>query len=216
MRNTLILSAIGIILHLAIASVSVAAPMLSFIIDGDTFSQPYAITNSSTAGENVVRFQLDLSTVAGPAVVYDTVNGGVPNSSGGVPFTPVGGDAALTGLVLPASVADGATLLDISFTDFNSSETFRWDIDVDFAVGSVTVYGDNLIGATAIIDFSDGQRLTGILQAVPGNADAAQFTVTGITQTPNEVPEPTTLVLWSVMSGAGLAAWRRRRNASAL
>jgi hypothetical protein len=39
------------------------------------------------------------------------------------------------------------------------------------------------------IDFSDGQRLLGVLSAVDGNPDASQFVVTGVTVTPT-VPVP--------------------------
>lgn len=182
----------ALLLFVAVPGMAHATPSLSFLIDGDTFTQPFSITNTSTAGENVLRFQLDLATIPAGGFCYDTVNGGVCNTSGGVPFTPVGGTGTTTGLV-PTTVADGATLLDLSFTGFNAGETFSWDIDVDRASFS-TVLGNEMIGATAIIDFSDGQRLTGTLQAVAGNSDASQFTVTGVTQTPS-VPYPASLSL---------------------
>lgn len=202
---------VAIAVHSPIAN---AAPMLSFIIDGDTFSQPFSITNSSTAGENVVRFQLDLSALN---LAYDTVDLGPPgNGTAGVPFTPVGGTDALTGLVGPVVIADGSKLLDIFFNNFQPGETFSWDIDVDGDAASggnpISVFGNDLIGAIALIDFSDGQRLTGILQAVPGNSDASQFTVTGITPTP-VVPEPASLAIWSLVSATGaVVGWRRRKQ----
>lgn len=191
-----------------------AAPILAFLIDGDTFTQPFRITNSSTAGETVLRFQLDLSPIP---FVFDTVNGGSPfNGTIGTPFTPVSGSDTTTGLIGPVIVPDGSTLLDISFSHFASGESFLWRIDVDGNVANggnpVTVNGDDLIGAIARIDFSDGQRLNGLIVAVPGNADAGQFLVTSVTKT---VPEPTSLAVWCLgVAGFARTASRRMRPKS--
>ena len=190
-----------------------AVPSLSFVIDGDTFAQPFAITNASDAGEKVLRFQLDLLTVTGEALVYDTVTGAPPNTSIGHDFAPVGGTDVTTGLVpLPGSpkVADGSTLLDIHFTGFDPGETFQWDIDIDAADGSpTTVTGDMMVGAQALIDFDDGQRLTGVLTPLHSNPDASVFEVTGTEPTPDVIPEPTTVAL-SLMGLGALTARRRR------
>ena len=199
---------------LGFSGIASAVPSLTFIIDGDTFSQPYAITNSSTAGERVVRFQLDLSTIAPRSFCYDTVDNANCNSgsvNGGVAFAATGGTGASTGLVGAPVVADATKLLDISFNNFDAGETFEWVIDVDEANGVIadqTVSGNELIGATALVDFSDGQRLTGVLAAMPGNDLASQFTVTGTGPIP--IPEPTSLALLGL--GLGALGFIRRQS----
>lgn len=229
--KTLIKSAVACI-ALCTSSIVLATPMFSFIIDGNTFTQAYRIDNTSDANEMVTRFQLDLSTITAGTFCFDTLaalnttcNTGITNTglaNAGVPFASVGGAAANTGLVgtdAANNPADGASLLDISFTDFNSGEFFSWDIDVDEAnnvIADQTVFGNELIGATATIDFSDGQRLTGELFAVDQNPDASQFNVTGITRIPdpdpdpNPMPTPGSLVLLAL--GLAVMGYRRKRS----
>lgn len=199
-----------------------AASSLSFQVVGDTWTQPFSITNDSTAGEKVTRFQLDVSTVTtGRAILFDTVGGVLPpNTSSGQDFQPTAGSDALTGLIPllgSPKVPDGATLLDISFTGFDPTETFSWLIDVDPADGIVpsTITGAGMIGTTALVDFDNNVRLTGILAPVPGNPEAAAFTVTHTGPTPNgEIPEPITLVAVG-LSVASLGGYLRRRRQTA-
>lgn len=188
-----------------------AIPSASFIIDGDTFSNPFTFSNTSDAGEFITGFTIDISTVVGPAVCFDTVSAGPCNDNmnqGAGQFSAANGTAGPTGLVASPTVADGATTFSLSFTDFGVGDVFSFDIDVDFAgAGSVTVNGDDLIGATGFFDFSDGQRLTGVFDAVVGNNDASAFRVTGIDRIP--VPAPASLVLLGLgLFGLGVA--RRR------
>lgn len=207
-----IFQAISFVVLTSVSMAASATPILGFIIDGDTYTQGFSINNSSDGGEFVTRFQLDISATG---TCFDTVTTPGDNvspcgftNSGAVPFTPQGGTGTTTGLVGLPVIADGATLLDLFFTDFNPGEIFSWAIDVDFNNGSSTVFGNQLIGALATIDFSDGQRLLGVLSAVPGNADASQFVVTGITSTPSDIPTPSTLALLGLCI-AGLAFRRK-------
>ncbi len=207
-----ILFAAAALSSLAAATPAFAVGGLSFIIDGDTFEKPFSITNTSTAGEKVLSFGFDLSSIN---YVFDTKNGGVPNSSDGVPFTPRNNTDTLTGLVKPVNVADGATFFQIDFANFTVGKTFSWDIDVDPAKssGNPTVYGNQLIGAKAFVDFSNGLRANGVLQAVNGKPQASAFSVVTLTPTP-AVPEPAT---WAMMIlGFGVVGYALRRRTVAL
>jgi hypothetical protein len=186
---------------------------LIFLIDGDTFTQPFSITNNSTAGESVLSFGFDLS---GTGVVFDPEDEGPPgNGTLGTPFTPQGGSDVTTGLVTPVNVVDGSTFFSMDFTNFGVGETFTWLLDVDPADpdASPTVLGNTLIGALVYVDFSNGLRGTGFLEAVSDNPDASQLVITTFTPTP-AIPEPST---WAMMiAGFGLAgAALRRRGARA-
>lgn len=190
---------------LTIPSAAQADGGLTFIIDGDTFSQPYSITNSSTAGETVLGFGISLVAPYG----FDTEVGGFGATP--TPFSPVGGTDVTTGYTGPAAFADGASSIDFTFNDFDVGETFSWDIDVDFDSTILTVFGNELIGSTGYADFSNGLRGNGIFAAVAGNDDAAQFMIQTFTPTPG-VPEPTT---WAMMIlGFGVVGSKMRRRKS--
>ncbi|MBU2991609.1 VPLPA-CTERM sorting domain-containing protein [Octadecabacter sp. 1_MG-2023] len=189
-------------------SAAQAVPMLSFVIDGNTYSDPFAITNTSDAGESIVAFGINLSGATAGDYCFDTVNYSPCNDSLAVPFTPISGAT-----VSSSSTYDGSKMLDIIFSSFSSGSTFLFDIDVDNDAGSATVYGNELIGATAYADFSDGQRLLGVFAAVSGNADASAFTSTGLIPTP-AVPLPAGFPL--ILAGLGaLGFMKRRKNLNA-
>ena len=188
---------------LALPSVAHADGGLTFIIDGDTFNNPYTITNSSTAGETVLGFGISLID----PFLFDTETGG-PGMAAGTPFTPQGGSDVLTGYTGPAVFADGSTSIDFTFNDFSVGESFSWLIDVDSDT-AVTVFGNELIGSTGYADFSNGLRGLGIFEAVAGNDQASQFTIQTFLPTPS-VPEP---AIWAFMIlGFGAIGTAMRRS----
>lgn len=206
MRTFLTTSAVVALLAAPVA----ATPALDFIIDGDTFTSPFSFTNTSDGGEQLLSFSIDLSATT---AVFDPVTGGVPNTTLGVPFTPVGGSDVTTGLT-SSSVVDGGTTLDITFSDFDAGESFTFDLDVDQLAGSPTVFGNDLIGATAIASFDDGQSVIGIFAALAGNPDASGFMATGIIPTPPAVPLPAAMpLLLAGLGGMALVSRRRRKSA---
>lgn len=190
---------------------ALAVPSLSFLIDGDTFTQPFSFTNNSDAGEMITAFSIDL---AGTGLVFDPVNGGAPgNGSDGTAFAATGGTDLLTGLT-GNTVVDGGTTLDILFNDFDQGETFSFVLDVDPTDinASPTVFGNQMIGATAAINFSDGQQLIGVFAAVGGNPDASAFTATGIRPIPPiPLPAPALLTL-TALGTLGAMRFRRKKS----
>ncbi len=194
---------------LGLSSPAQADGGLTFLIDDDTFSFPFTITNTSTAGETVIGFGISLIAPFG----FDTVNGGF-GIDASTAFAPQGGSDVTTGYTGPASFADGSTSIDFTFSDFGVGESFVWLIDVD-QPGTATVFGNELIGSTAYADFSNGLRGLGTFVGVDGDANAAQFVITTFTPSPG-VPEP---AAWAMMLGGfGLvgAAMRRRKHSMSI
>jgi PEP-CTERM motif len=204
-KNIMFIAGLGLA---AVSATSAhAAGGLTFIISGDTFNSPYTITNTSTAGERVTGFGISLIAPFG----FDTVNGGF-GIDGSSAFAPFGGSAALTGYTGPASFADGSTSIAFTFNDFQVGEAFSWLIDVDRSNINAQVIGNELIGSTGYADFSNGLRGLGVFQAVAGNAQASQFTITTFTTTPAGVPEPATWATLVVGFGLIGSAMRRRQT----
>ena len=187
---------------------------LSFIVSGTLINSPYSITNTSAAGEKIVGFGLSL---AGLPLVFDTVDGGVPNVGFGQQFQAYTGGVS-TGLVSSPFVPDGAKSFFISFNDFDPGETFQWliDVDQDGSPGHTTavVFGNELIGALGRVDFSNGLTAFGTLQAVVGNNLASQFQVTSVVPTPPipGVPEPATWAMMLIGFGGLRAMIRSQRR----
>ncbi|MGE4002010.1 MAG: inverse autotransporter beta domain-containing protein, partial [Planctomycetaceae bacterium] len=166
---------------------------LQFFIDGNTLVDPFDISNSSDPGINLTNFSFDMSTSISGAI-FNTVSGAA------TAFGPIAGTDVTTGLTTvngtavppypPGLVPDFTQLLALDFNDFNPGETFIWEIDADLTPGGQeSVFGDQLVGSTVIVDFSNGVQLTGALMAVPGNPDASIFVATGMTGGPGAVTD---------------------------
>lgn len=131
---------------------------VTFLIVGDTLTSPFTFTNTSDAGEEIVGFGFDLSTLTEANFLFDTEGGG------STPFTPVGTTAQTTGLVALPNIPDNAKSFAIAFSDFDPGEVFSYRIDVDINAGG-SIGGQRLIGAKVFFDFSDGTRSEGFLRA---------------------------------------------------
>lgn len=196
---------------LAAGVAAIAAPAhadggLTFVITGDPFYDPFAITNTSTAGETVVGFGISLIAPFG----FDTVRGGF-GVHGARAFAPNAAAAAATGYTGPAAFADGSTAINFTFSDFGVGESFIWDIDVD-GPDEATVFGSDLIGSTGYADFSNGLRGTGVFEAF--GSEGSQFVIRTFTPIPN-VPEPATWAMLVLGFGVAGAALRRTRRVRA-
>lgn len=192
----------------ASATPAMAQASLTFQITGDTFNEPFTITNNSSPGIRITAFGITLITPYG----FDTVDGGFGNDP--VPFAPIGGTAATTGYTGPASFADGSNSLAFTFNNFDPGESFRWNIDVDRSSTVLTVTGRDLIGSTGYADFGNGLRGTGTFVGL--GSTGSQFQINAFAPTPS-VPEPAT---WAMMIGGfglvGTAMRRRRATLAAL
>ena len=138
---------------------------IEFRVDGDTFQQPFTITNTSaTANEQITRLTVD---VAPAGLIFDE------DAGTGQPFEVVGDNSVInaTGTVL-----EGGTQLEITFDQFNPGDTFQFLIDLDPATGNArSVFGDDLIPSTVTFETSAGQTRSGTMIGDPDLPDASQF-----------------------------------------
>lgn len=220
MSKSRLLGCAAVVLAAALAH---AVPCVTLEVAGDTFVHPpgsriaFNLHNRSGAGERIVRFRLDVSTAMPDPAVFDTQEGLPPNETVGHDFTALAGSAATTGLVPltgTPKVADGASLLDLSFTHFAPGERLYWNIDVDAAdgdPGKATILGSQLAGSLVYIDFNTGLELSGTLEE--GDLMGTSRVTLPLDVPPPVIPEPTTLTL-CLIGLAALRLRRRRRSAS--
>lgn len=149
------------------------AVAMDLTIDGDTFSNPFRITNNASAGQQISKVTLDISPTG---LVFDV------DPTTGLPFNALNGTDTTTGFVNPAAV--GTNILTMDFNNFDPSEVFEWEIDVDFLNDPndlSPVFGDDLIGSIITVEFDDGtttRTISGLLVADPDSRDAARFAAT--------------------------------------
>ncbi|MEY2725821.1 MAG: hypothetical protein RLZZ458_1688, partial [Planctomycetota bacterium] len=143
---------------------------VAFRADGDTFVQPFTLTNRSVRSERLQTFVLDLRDIG---LQFD------PDPTTGRPFTPVAGTGNLTGFS-NAVLSNNNQTLTATFTDFNPGETLQFVLDIDL-LGPIpaSIFGNQLIGADVQFNFLDLQgqvkNLAGQMAGDPAASSASQF-----------------------------------------
>ena len=149
---------------------------VSFRVEGDTFIQPFELTNNATDGQLLESFEFDLRPLD---LVFD------PSVATGQPFNAVNGSGALTGAT--SVLSENNQVLTVNFTDFQPDETLQFVIDVDVAplvLGGDPVdfstFGRDLIGADVQFNFGPGTSSgpSSVAGSLIGDADvfnASQF-----------------------------------------
>jgi len=161
-------------------------------IGGDLNASTYTtgsfeVENLSDQGETITSIRLDLSTSLLPDLVFDPF--GVAGDVVAKDLQPNGGTVA-TGFLshefaLPHD--GGFDAVDLTFDDFDPSESFKFSVDVDptsirgaAAPGpneSGSVSGLELSGATIEITFDGGPTLSAQTFMVPGSLSASEVEV---------------------------------------
>jgi hypothetical protein len=170
---------------------------LSFFISGNTFFEPYTVTNDSSSGAEITSFTFDIS----PAQrLFDTVE-----PQGSIPFQPlaaannptgpqsdittglttVNGTAVTAGtnpledaagtVLVDGGVPDNSQVIALNFNDFQDQEQLTFQIDIDPLTNTDFVFGSELIGSEITATFDNGSTLSGVMAAVQGDPLAATF-----------------------------------------
>ncbi|MCG7646013.1 PEP-CTERM sorting domain-containing protein [Alteromonas sp. Cnat3-28] len=191
---------------------------IDFTIDGNTYHEPFTVTNNSSAGLNILSFALDLRPNASSFLCFDEVANSC-HSTVGRNFAVVGSnDVGFSSYSVLDAVGGINTpdflLVNFDSASFSSGEQFSWAIDIDGAASSGTVLGNELIGSLFFVEMSDGITYQGAIEAVAGNSDAGQLVLYGsspltIDNAINAVPEPSSILLFG---GLLVALTRFRRK----
>ena len=164
-------------------------------INASTFSSgAFEISNTSTISTaEILSVTIDLSTSLLPDMVFD------PHGTAGdtvAKCLTADGGAGAVGFTAPADLctdpfsganSNGYDTLTLSFTDFQSGETFNFSVDVDptsiqgtGAPGpgeSGSVSGLELTGSAVVVEFSGGSSQSARLYKQPGSSGGSQNTV---------------------------------------
>ena len=173
-------------------------------INASTYSSgSFAITNTSTEGQNISSVTFNLATGMFPDVVYDP--DGLAGDVVAKPFSADSGTAAtgLTSHVLldfhnGVDDAVGYNSLQVNFNDFDPGEVFKFSIDNDptsirgtSAPGpgeSGSISGFELVGSTVTIVYDNGEtQNVELYRAQPNSLSASTAIVT------NVIPETPTI-----------------------
>lgn len=197
-------------------NVNAALIDIGFIVDGDTYNVPFTIENNSGAGLDITRFAFDLRPRSEQFLCFDE-GGSDCHPSAGRSFTIQAGDDVgyLSNLVTDAvGGIDSFDFLSVSFDDFNPGEIFSWLIDIDDDPDG-SVFGNDLIGSTFLVEMSNGLTYQGVLEGVDGNIDASQLRIIGeslqsIDESVNRVPEPNSIFMLSIALVIAFASKTRK------
>jgi len=179
------------------------------IAAGTTFgsNDAFQFTNTSAPGVTITSLLWDLTPIN---AFFDTTSAD-PGSS----FSELeaSGTSDAVGHTFPSNASvDGDSTLLISFTGFDAGETFKFGVDTDLftAIDSAGVNGEQFVGATVQVTFSDGTERFGAY--VP---EAGAGTQVFIDQPVPPPPPPTAIplppaALAGLIGLAGVPAAMRR------
>ena len=150
----------------SVSAGSAAGADVNFRAEGDTFVQPFNLTNTSVRGDLLQSFVFDLRDIG---LVFD------PDPVTGKPFTAVNGTGGLTG-VTSSVLSNNNQTLTVTFSDFNPGETLQFLLDIDL-VGNIpaSIFGNQLIGADVTFNYTQNKQITGQMAGDPDRQSGSQF-----------------------------------------